>query len=153
MISELYNALTEALKKVTEGDTVGDPALIKHIDLWNQNVEFIEEEQPWPRPAVFIEFGEITWSPFSGMAKGLRGTCPIILHVVTDWKGSTADGASTRCRSVASMDLSERISKEVLAIEGSSFHNICLVSSITNHNHEDIVESIERYTVTVEREV
>ena len=31
-------------------------SVIKHVDLWNNNVEFIEEDEVWARPAVFIEF-------------------------------------------------------------------------------------------------
>ena len=153
MISELYTALTAALKNIKNGEGEDAPRLVKHIDLWNQNVAFIEEESPWPRPAVFIEFGEITWSPLAGARKLLSGTCPVILHVVTDWKGGTADGDVTMAASVASMDTSERISAEVLKTTGNSFHNIRLVSSIPNHNHEDIIESIERYAITIEREV
>lgn len=72
---------------------------------------------------------------------------------MTDWKGGTADGDVTMAASVASMDLSERIGAEVLKTTGNSFHNIRLVSSIPNHNHEDIIESIERYAITIEREV
>lgn len=131
----------------------GEVALIRHIDLWNQNVAFIEDEQPWPRPAAFIEFGEITWSPLTGPSRLLQGQCPVLIHIVTDWKGSTAVGTPTKAESVASMDLSENVSREVLGIRGESFHNIKLQGSATNHNHEDIVESIERYAVTVEREV
>ena len=153
MISELYTALTAALKNIKDGEGEDAPRLVKHIDLWNQNVAFIEEESPWPRPAVFIEFGEISWSPLGGARKLLSGTCPVILHVVTDWKGGTADGDATMAASVASMDLSERIGAEVLKTAGHSFHNIRLVSSIPNHNHEDIIESIERYAITIEREV
>ena len=151
MISELYTALTAALRNIKDGEGEDAPRLVKHIDLWNQNVTFIEEESPWPRPAVFIEFGEITWSPLAGARKLLSGTCPVILHVVTDWKGGTADGDATMAESVASMDLSERISAEVLKTTGNSFYNIRLVSSISNHNHEDIIESIERYAITIER--
>ena len=38
MITELYTAIAEALKGVEDG-------IIQHIDLWNQNVEFIEEDE------------------------------------------------------------------------------------------------------------
>ena len=32
-----------------------------HI-LWNHNVEFIEQEENWERPAVFVEFCPIRWN-------------------------------------------------------------------------------------------
>ena len=40
MRKELYNMLRERLKEVGGG-------VIKHIDLWNHNVEFIEQEDGW----------------------------------------------------------------------------------------------------------
>lgn len=47
MRKELYRLLCSELKAID---------LIKHIDLWNHNVEFIEQEENWERPAVFVEF-------------------------------------------------------------------------------------------------
>ena len=38
----------------------GVPA-VQHIDLWNENVAFADEESEWSRPAVFVEFGTISW--------------------------------------------------------------------------------------------
>lgn len=43
MRKELYRLLCSELKAID---------LIKHIDLWNHNVEFIEQEENWERPAV-----------------------------------------------------------------------------------------------------
>ena len=46
---EIYQRIVEQLRTALGGE-------IKHIDLWNHNVEFIEQEQQWSRPAVFVEF-------------------------------------------------------------------------------------------------
>lgn len=54
MRTELYLKIRERLEAT---------GVIKHIDLWNHNVEFLEQEEAWARPAVFVEFGVITWSP------------------------------------------------------------------------------------------
>ena len=54
MRKELYNLLCRELGAIAE---------IKHIDLWNRNVEFIEQEEGWERPAVFVEFGRATDNP------------------------------------------------------------------------------------------
>ena len=53
MRKELYRLLCSELKAID---------LIKHIDLWNHNVEFIEQEENWERPAVFVEFCPIQWN-------------------------------------------------------------------------------------------
>ena len=60
MITELYDRLTEALLQV------GGGGVIKHVDLWNQNVAFIDEDEAWARPAVFVEFGPIAWDLYKG---------------------------------------------------------------------------------------
>ena len=52
---EIYQRIVEQLRTALGGE-------IKHIDLWNHNVEFIEQEQQWSRPAVFVEFGAINCS-------------------------------------------------------------------------------------------
>ena len=36
---------------------------VQHVDLYNENVEYVDEESPWERPAVFIEFDDIEWRP------------------------------------------------------------------------------------------
>ena len=54
----LYLGLTERLKELKEEN--GNP-VIRHIDLWNEQVEFIEQEEPFDTPAVFIEFRPVQW--------------------------------------------------------------------------------------------
>lgn len=51
---EMYNMICQRLKAIE---------VIKHIDLWNNNVAFIEQEDGWERPAVFVEFMPVNWMP------------------------------------------------------------------------------------------
>ena len=74
MRKELYAVLKAAMEKIEA---------VKHVDLWNHNVEFIEQEDSWARPAVFVEFGSIAWQPYVG--GGYRGEGSVRLHFVTDW--------------------------------------------------------------------
>ena len=94
MIEELYDKIAEALSELCD-------CTVAHIDLWNQNVEFIEEDEAWDRPAVFIEFGEIIWEPYKGPTCGLTGRGEVLLHIVTDWKGSAAQGSPFRAETIA----------------------------------------------------
>ena len=107
---------------------------VKHIDLWNHNVEFIEEEAGWDRPAVFVEFGTISWQPYVG--GGYRGEGSVRLHIVTDW----VEGGQE-----AAWDLIEKIRAAMEDVEGERFHGLHLTETLTNHNHEDILESIEGF--------
>lgn len=120
--------------------------LAKHVDLWNHNVEFIEQEEAWDRPAVFLEFGPIVWTVVKDGEYRGRGT--LRLHIVTDWAAEgSADEISGRYRGCAVWDLCGAIDRALRGIRGDTFHELRLVESHTNHNHEDLVETIEVYEV------
>lgn len=128
MRKELYNAIKTRLAK--------DTAEVAHIDLWNHNVEFIEQEDGWDRPAVFVEIGTIEWSALHG--GGHRGKGIVRLHVVTDW----VEGGQE-----AAWDLCDEVRQAIEGLTGETFNGLTLVGTDTNHNHEDILESIDSYEV------
>ena len=137
MRKELYTMLCEKLK--TEGN-----GAIKHIDLWNHNVEFIELEEPFERPAVFVEFAPIQWNAIQNGVE-YRAEPIVNLHVVTDWVGSAAADSEFREKSLEVFNLLEDIHQTLTCMEGETFMAFDLVQSQTNHNHEDILENIESY--------
>lgn len=146
MIQELYSKIEEALSELC-GCTVA------HIDLWNQNVEFIEEDEAWDRPAVFIEFGEIIWDPYKGPTNGLTGKGEVFLHIVTDWKGSAAQGSPYQAETLSDYELPNRIFEKLRGLRGQTFRNLILSRTLTNHNHQELLENIEVYRVTYERQL
>ena len=140
---EFYLSLCKALND--------SPVDVKHIDRWNQNVEFIDQDSPWPRPAVFVEFGTVVWEPYKGPIVGHVGKGTVSLHLITDWAGSAADGSSTQEDALRDLEFAEEIEKVVNGLAGQSFRNIRLVESHPNNNHEDIIETVDVYAVTFER--
>ena len=135
MRKELYNLLCRELGAIAE---------IKHIDLWNRNVEFIEQEEGWERPAVFVEFGPIQWKPRVNGVE-YRAEPQITLHIVTDWAGAASEGSPFKEDALEVFDLPDRIHRRLANLEGETFGELDLAQSITNHDHEDIVETIEVY--------
>lgn len=131
MRKELVQSICNTLQTIPE---------IKHIDLWNRNVEFIEQETPWARPAVFIELSNIEWKPFVGIDT-LRTQSSFLLHIVTDW---TNNGTQSP------WDLSLIIARKLHRLAGDNFAGVRLLQSATNHNHEEIVETIDTYSYTAE---
>ncbi len=57
---------------------------IRHLDMWNRNVEFIQDEMAWDRPAVFVEILPIRWR-FVSPGSEYRCEPEVALHIVTDW--------------------------------------------------------------------
>ena len=159
MRKELYNHISECLSVLytsPEGDIEcfsdeaevpeGWQPLIRHIDLWNHNVEFIEQEEAWPRPAVFIEFAPIDWSHDLKAYGDYRGSGGINLHIVTDWQGSTSHDSPLRDSGLHAFDILESVVNSVVALEGPDYGPLIHARSLTNHDHEDIVENIESFT-------
>ena len=124
---ELYTALCGRLSEMER---------VKHVDLWNHNVEFLEQEDAWQRPAVFVEFGQIAWQSMAGGK--YRGEGQVRLHVVTDWDSGGQEEAWRLC---------EDIRSAVDQLPGEQFCVVRLATTDTNHNHEEILESIDTYGV------
>jgi hypothetical protein len=129
MRKEIYNAIVNTLK-----EKLGDK--IQHFDLWNSNVDFIEQEDNWARPAVFIQFLPIEWK---AIATGFeyRAEVAIKLHIVTDW--------SSQEDTTAAFELSEEICDALIGLDGNKFKELDIVESYTNHNHEEIMETVDVY--------
>lgn len=128
MRKELFNAIKAKM--------TSDVPEVKHVDLWNHNVEFLEQEDAWARPAVFVEIGTIEWQPFQG--NGRRGRGVVRIHLVTDW----AEGEYG-----TAFDLGRKILRALEGMEGCEFDGMALLQTETNHNHEEILESIDSYAV------
>ena len=108
-------------------------------------MEFIEQEENWARPAVFVEFCPIRWN---ALVNGVeyRAEPQVNLHIVTDWAGAASAGSELEEEALEVFDLPELIHEKLSCMEGETFKVFDLEESQTNHNHEDIVESIEVYS-------
>ncbi len=143
----LYTSLTNHLKKLT--DTEGDQ-LIKHIDLWNEQVEFIEQETPFATPAIFIEFLPFNWQTLGGNAQRCSPT--IRFHIIQSYKGSEADGSIFRNDALERFTVLDAIDNHMKGFEAMTEDKKKTItmwqrsSSSTNHNHEELIEDITDYT-------
>lgn len=144
MRATLYLAIVERLKTIVDSQ---DVPLIKHFDLWNMNVEYIDQETVWDMPAVFVEFAPIQWKDVGNGAQ--QATVTIALHIATPYMGSGADGAYSQSDALAYFDLLGKIHKALYGMKGDAYMALKRTSSQTNHNHAEIIESIETFTCTV----
>lgn len=156
MRKEIYKELTDLLLDrykivngvrtlLTEDETETHrncPSVIQHVDLWNNNIEFLDQEDVWDRPAVFVEFGKISWEHECGRDM-LRGRGTVILHVVTDWDGSSSASSVMRDKSLEVFDMLSDLEKLLDDFCGSCFSHLTLLESQTNHNHDALLENIE----------
>lgn len=141
----IYLSLIGRLKGLK--DDAGQPE-VKHFDLWNEQVEFIEQEEPFGIPAVFVEFRPVRWATLGGMVQ--QADVDIRLHIVTRWKGSAKDGSLFLTDALERFDLLDRIDRCLFNLQeaegGTSFCMFRRTGSSTNHDHDELVEDIADYT-------
>jgi len=157
MRKELFETIISRLSKLAADGTMtagttdsnGDviEPLIRHIDLWNRNVEFADQDEAWERPAVFVEFLPIQWEGVKTTRTEYAYRCKgsLILHIVTDWHGATYPSSPFRDESLAMLDISEMIHGALVGASGESFSRLDLVNAASNHDHEELVEQIDTY--------
>ena len=120
---DVFNAISAALQARQQR--------VKHVELWNHNVEYLEEEAPFDMPAVFVEFGPINWKP---MKDASVGGCELRLHIVGHQPDTSSEAMVLLADAVAAL------------VTELPFVR-CRVQSLTNHNHDEIVEHIETFNI------
>lgn len=139
----------EELQRMKDNNEVINYA-IRHFDLWNQNVQFMELEQPSFFPLCFIEFMPIRWEQLSGGVRMANFT--IRLHVVNQWLYPTQADSDFQNKGLEYLDLLDMINKALHQFSGDGFGSFSCLNSITNHNHEGIIEDIEEFVTNVKDE-
>lgn len=136
MREKLYKFIEEILMGI-------DGTPIKHVDLWNNQIAFIEEEAPFATPAVFIEFAPIRWNNIGGGE--YSADVSVRLHVVTDsraGKWSDAVGAFRLTGSIlGAMNLAYDKTEQI--------GEFVLTDSVTDSLFGELMHNIETYTTNV----
>lgn len=119
-----YNLIDE----MNDGGITYNDGGFRHMDFWNANTDYLEQEEPFDLPALFVEFGQVDYQPVkSGDAPG---RCDVMLHVVCSLADTTMPDSLRLC---------DRAVECASRAEGFR----CRVQSLTNHNHAELVEHIE----------
>ena len=149
MIKQLYLAIEQKLLAITDGQPDPKP-LFKHCDLWNRQVEFIEQETPFQTPAVFVEFTDIQWRTDGQHIQDADLT--LRLHIVTPWYANTASNVAdpdVRAAALAYLDIPTVLFRQLHGQHGQfetgSFNALTRIASTVNHDHERFVDSVETY--------
>lgn len=116
---------------------------IKHVGLWNQDTDFLEEGTPYGLPALLIEFGDIEWGSYAkdGETRMFAvGKGNIKYHLLCEWNNETDD--------TTPFILSEKVNEALVSIPSSTIYSVWYPSvTYTNHDHANIVESGEEFMV------
>ncbi len=118
-----------------------------HFDLWNQQLDYLDEEQPFNTPAVFIEFMPIKWRQQS---QALRdATVTIRIHVVTRRNIPTYNNAAYGSEALNFFDLLSAVNLCLHGHKGDNFGTLTGTVSETDNNFDELMHSIEQYETMV----
>jgi hypothetical protein len=147
MLKQLYLAIEQKLMAINDGQ--GQP-LFKHFDLWNRQVEFIEQETPFVTPAVFVEFMPVEWRNDKSAAQDAM--LSFRLHIVTPWYANTAANVvdpGIRATALDYLDIPslvfKALNRQPCEFGSGNFSPLYRTASIVNHDHERFVDSVEEY--------
>lgn len=139
----IYQVISNLLLALTDEN---EQQLINHVSLWNNQLLYAEEEQPFNTPAVFIEFRDIPWSI---LPHGRREALVTInLHVVTDSRLGRWSEA------VEVFGLLDQINAALHGLKyadehGNAMDALTCLSSSTDSNFDELQDNIEVYSTHI----
>jgi hypothetical protein len=140
----IYQSIVEKLKDIKDGD---DRSVIRHFDIWNNNLVYIKEEQAFYTPAVFIEFQTIEWRQKGGGVRDAAVT--VALHVLTQHNAPTSNESDYEAQALEFFDLLTGIN---CCLHGHfktgydfAHDDLTAKTSITDHDFEELRHDIETF--------
>ena len=121
---------------------------IKHIDLWNNDIASLSGGAVWPRPAIFVEFETIEWRQQQNRVR--MADIAVRLHIVTDAVPYNGNSDPKQDSALAFFDLLNKVNSAMQGLRGENFAGFMLTTSATNHDHAELIESVERYISRVQ---
>lgn len=144
VLTEIYNAIREKLAPIKDW---------LHIDLFNNQFENEERENPVLFPCVLVEFGDIVWENDGlGNAKSQRGDLQITLHIGSELYQNTAFFAPKQERDSA-LEFDTFVSVITNAIQGLKSPNFTPLYRVatrysTNYDNRIITEVVFETSAT-----
>lgn len=139
MRKQIFKAIADAVAAVPG---------VAFVDLWNNQVRTLNGGSAFPFAAVFIEFEAVEWKQQNMAAR--RGSLAVRLHVVTRAVATHGHNDPRMDEALAVFDLLDAVNAAMQGLRGPNFSGFMLITSATNHDHDEIVENVERYVCGVQ---
>jgi hypothetical protein len=156
MRKELFQAVCNRLRLLQQTSTGEyvmaqtmdeNKAVFKHFDLWNHQTEYLDEEQPFYAPAVFVEFLPIRWRH---QGQGVRdATISFKLHIVTRRNMPTRAGSVYADEALGFLELLDAVNHCLHGFKGPQFGAMTASLSETDNNFDEHMHSVEQYDTLV----
>lgn len=141
--SRFYIDFAERIKDIA----IDNVLQIKHIDLWNNQLQHIKEEEQFAFPAVFLEFMPIKWEALGG--KRQQANIVINVHIVSNNKVRTNQKSNSASTGLLHLELIDAVHKQLQGWCGEYFGSLNRVSSEHDHDHDYLWAHVESYSLRI----
>lgn len=130
------------IKDVPEVD---DKPVIKHFDLWNNNLQALGKEGVFDMPAIFIEYMPIKWEATG--TKGQQSADLVLrLHIITNTLAKSSDNSKQQSQALHHLELIDKLHYCMAQWIGTDYTgHIVRTQSLTDNNHNQILHNIEEF--------
>lgn len=139
MRKQIFKAIADAVAAVPG---------VAFVDLWNNQVQTLNGGSAFTFDAVFIEFEAVEWKQQNMGTR--RGALAVRLHVVTRAVPTHGHTDPRINEALAIFDRLDSINAAMQGLRGENFSGFMLTTSATNHDHDGIVENVERFVCGVQ---
>jgi hypothetical protein len=148
MLATVYTELAArlaALAPLPEGGAGGgnDLPIIKWIDLYNAQPEFLEQRESFDFPAVFVEFAAINWTNIAHPAQ--RGEASIRLHVVQWSLASTYNGSEHQADALQRLRLLQQLHHHLHGWAGTHHGPLIRTATDSDTRHDAVTVDVLTY--------
>jgi hypothetical protein len=144
----IYQSIVEKLSQITDAQ---EQPVIKHFDLWRNQLAGIEEEQPFELPAVLVELRPIMWRHQGNAVR--EAAVEIALHVLTRQNMPTSNELPYSEESLQFLDFLTDINRSLhgyYKVSDRFIHDsIIATQSTTDNDSYEIRHDIEVFTCHV----
>lgn len=120
-----------------------DVSLIKHIDLWNNQVQDAQESEIFDTPAIFIEFNKIDWHSIGNKAQ--QGDASITLHIVTTKNSSSSSDSPFQDQELDLLDLPDKIFINLQNFKPTNCSYLTRADTLFDNSHRELQDTKETY--------
>ena len=118
---------------------------IKWIDLWNNQLNNLDQEDPIPFPAAFIEFTPIAWTRMIGCKKA---ELIIRIHLVQESYASSYKGSATQSQALEILDNSDILDTLLEDYSGQNCTPMIGSNMEIDVNHDMLIDTILDFTTS-----
>ncbi|HCY81524.1 MAG TPA: hypothetical protein DHV22_07970, partial [Xanthomarina gelatinilytica] len=109
----LYTELAEKLATIEE---------LQWLDLWHNQINFLDDEHPFPTPAVFLSFRSLTISDASDKLQDV--VAQVDAYVYYETFLDTFNGAYNQQDALAFLDLMDKVNAKLHASTGLNYSSM-----------------------------